>query len=1427
MEKRLEYRRRTHSGDYIWIENYSLPIKDPEGKVVQILSTSRDITARKNAEDALRESEAQYRLLAENISDFVTLTDLSGKFLYVSPSYLRSAEMTFEQLSTLTVPDLVHPDDLQETLAVSTRVMAGETINGHQYRRRKASGEYMWVEVYSQPIRDEQGSVVQILTSSRDVTARKKAEDALRESEAQYRLLAENITDFVTLHSFDGSYLYASPSYLRFTGYTFEELKSLDPRLLVHPEDFALAASIGDEVRTGKPILNVQYRRRTRSGEYRWVESSSIPIKDEKGNVVQILHSSRDITERKKAENALRESEAQYRLLAENISDFVTLTDLSGKFLYVSPSYLRSVGMTLEERMKINGPSMIHPDDLAAYTNLQQSFARGEVHNPYQYRRLTASGDYIWVELYVKLINDEQGHVVQVLTSSRDITARKRAEDALRESEARYCLLAENITDFVTMHDDKANYLYASPSFLRATGYTLEEIVAKDPRSIMHPDDLPRATELQKLVISGQPVINFQYRRRNKSGEYRWIESSSQPILDEEDKVRQVLHSSRDITERKEAEDALRQSQAELRQSQQMLQVVLDTIPVRVFWKDRDSHYLGCNRLYAQDIGLANTEDIVGKTTFDFSVWQGDAETYVARDKAIMAEGVPQLRYEQLMPTVAGKPIWALVSKVPMFSPEGKSIGLLGSYVDITARKEAEMELQRREQWYRTLASHLPDTAVMLFDRDLRFQLVESSIESYPKELIEAKSLDEVLSPSSLVDLRHAYDATLRGVTINVEREHNGRIFEGRFVPVRDENNEIAHGMVVVRDVTLERTAERTLLENEERLRILFDTLPLGIALLTLDGIFVDVNAAAAQMSGYRRDQLIDNSIFNTEMIQPEDHETVRSALEKTRWDMPTSAEWVTRRQDGTKLFVDVLTYPVHIQGQRLHMIIIRDVTDQKQAQEAQRISEAKLHMLAENVSDMIAQYTPGGSFTYVTPSCETVLGYKPEELVGHSSYEFTHPEDIKRLRAGQQWVLNSDVDTRTEEYRMRRKEGHYIWVETSAHVMRDPQTGSVVEFVASTRDITARKMTEEALQAQTQRLDLAARCVGLGIWDWNVNDDVMFWDERMYALYGITIGAVKTMMDHVSRIHPDDMERTAMRFLADTQNTDVNDTEFRIVMADGSIRHMKANAIVLHDAQGLPERVIGVHWDITQLKRGEEALRLSLAKEIELSELKSRFVSMASHEFRTPLATILAATESLTAFRPKMTEAQINGRLEKIRQQVFHMRNIMDDLLLLSRIQAGTQAFAPVEGDFQALCQEIIEDFENREQQKHVLQYTTTQPEIIFKFDTKLLRQAINNLISNALKYSPEGSTIAINLYLDRGTIELTVRDQGIGIPESDLSRLFEPFHRAANVGTISGTGLGLSITKQAVEAHGGTVDVQSEVGKGSTFTITLPLEI
>jgi signal transduction histidine kinase len=244
----------------------------------------------------------------------------------------------------------------------------------------------------------------------------------------------------------------------------------------------------------------------------------------------------------------------------------------------------------------------------------------------------------------------------------------------------------------------------------------------------------------------------------------------------------------------------------------------------------------------------------------------------------------------------------------------------------------------------------------------------------------------------------------------------------------------------------------------------------------------------------------------------------------------------------------------------------------------------------------------------------------------------------------------------------------------------------------------------------------------------------------------------------------------------------------------------------------------------IREGKQAEDTIRLALQEEKELSELKSRFVSMASHEFRTPLTTIRTAIEILERFGDVASEEKKVEYFQRIRSSIQNIDHLMEDVLTIGKAEAGKLEFSPTQLNLEEFCQEILEEIQLGAGTSHNFSFTIQGDSQQCCLDPKLLRSILTNLLSNALKYSPKGSLVKLTLFYSDQSINFEVQDQGIGIPLEDQPQLFELFHRARNADTIRGTGLGLAIVKQCVELHQGNITFTSQENKGSTFRVELP---
>ena len=249
---------------------------------------------------------------------------------------------------------------------------------------------------------------------------------------------------------------------------------------------------------------------------------------------------------------------------------------------------------------------------------------------------------------------------------------------------------------------------------------------------------------------------------------------------------------------------------------------------------------------------------------------------------------------------------------------------------------------------------------------------------------------------------------------------------------------------------------------------------------------------------------------------------------------------------------------------------------------------------------------------------------------------------------------------------------------------------------------------------------------------------------------------------------------------------------------------------------------------DITQRVKAALEIAESTARQQELADLKSRFVSMASHEFRTPLATILSSSDLLKLYGARMDDQERESCFTFISDAVHRMKNMLEDVLLIGTTEGGVAQFKPSAHALGPLCESIVQEaqrgFSDRAANTHCVAFHIADPLCLADLDERWFRHIFGNLLSNAIKYSPDGGVVRFEASVHADEVEFVVADQGIGLPQEDIPRLFETFFRASNSGKISGTGLGLSIVKRAVELHGGRISVASELGKGTMFTVVLP---
>ena len=704
------------------------------GGVSVILALVRNISERKIAEDALQASETRYRLLADNTDDFVSLVDTQGNRLYFSPSYFRVTGWTPEEIQRTDWRVRLHPDELPMIEQTRAANLAGETTT-IEHRVRCKTGAWLWVELKCKPLMGPDGRVQQLLLWGRDITDRKRTESLVRgqsqvlETIARGAPLTESLIQLLQLLETQSPDMVCSVLLLDDDGVHLRH--GAGPSL---PDEYNRAidgvtigpnvGSCGTAAFRGESIIVEDIASDPLWANFKDLALShglracwSTPILDSQQQVLgtfavyyrepaqptalhlRLMEIAIRIATiaigKQRAEEALRASDARLRMLVDQMPAALWAVDRDLQITSSTGAALKQLGL--------------RPGQLVGVSLFEYFQTEDSDFVPIASHRRALAGETVEYEFdwsgrmfttHIEPLRDEAKNITGALGLSLDITERMRTEKALHESNAQYRLLADNTDDFVQLLDLKGSRLYLSPSYLRATGWTLEEIQNSDWRNHMNADDLPKLERARSIAMAGETSLT-EHRIRRKDDSWIWVELRFKPILDQDGRVFQILQVSRDITERKRAESALRESEA-------MLELILDSIPQGVFWKNRQSVYLGANRVARLAMGLTGPHTVPGLTDFDVPTFRPEeAELFVGKDREVMDSDQSQFAIVETMTLPDGSTNWIETNKLPMHDADGNVSGLLGTWENITERKLANEELQSSRERLAVLSRQL------------------------------------------------------------------------------------------------------------------------------------------------------------------------------------------------------------------------------------------------------------------------------------------------------------------------------------------------------------------------------------------------------------------------------------------------------------------------------------------------------------------------------------------------------------------------------------------------------------------------------------------------------------------------------------------------------------------------------------------------
>ena len=554
-------------------------------------------------------------------------------------------------------------------------------------------------------------------------------------------------------------------------------------------------------------------------------------------------------------------------------------------------------------------------------------------------------------------------------------------------------------------------------------------------------------------------------------------------------------------------------------------------------------------------------------------------------------------------------------------------------------------------------------------------------------------------------------------------------------------------------------------------------------------------------------------------------------------------------QDDGAPFWIEVSAKPVF--GPDGEFLGYRgsgqDVTKQQESELALRRSKNRFSLAMRGANDGLWDWNLETNDVYYSPRWCSMLGYKPDELEPSLDTwaKLVHPEDKDRVLEAVQDYINGVADGFDTEFRMRHKDGS--WVDILSRAFLSQEDGDPMRLVGTHVDITARKDAEKALRESEERFRSILENATDAIAIITADGRYRYLSPSTSAVLGYEPEELvgRNVIDFT---HPDDV---ASRQEALSKVTEVPDAvvveEFRFRHKNGTWRTListKKNALcvpgiggILANARDVTERRAAeeeleryrnqleelVDERTAQVQEKSQQLEEALDKEKEYNLLQQKFVSLVSHEFRTPLAIIDGSAQRLIRRKDKAAPEEIATRLEKVRSAILRLTGLIDLTLYTTRLDAGNIGMNPATCDLRDLVREVCERQAEISPEYEFVVDIDALPEDMFA-DKNLLDMVFTNLLSNAVKYSPDNKTIQVTGSLTDGEVRVSVSDSGVGIPKEDMPHMFKRFFRARTSEGYRGTGVGLNVSREFVEMHGGRIELQSTVGKGSTFTVHLP---
>lgn len=1136
-------------------------------------------------------------------------------------------------------------------------------------------------------------------------------------------------------------------------------------------------------------------------------------------------------------------------------SDIIVICDVDLMVHYVSTNYTKLTGYKTKE---VLGKSY-QVCNGGAITKILNKKAWGKLHQNKSFQmncyNTKKSGEHYQIEQTIIPVSDENNKatITHLIFVGKDTTKQVNTINKLTKSEKALGEV-QKIAHLGYYVFDIKNDDWTSSEELNSI-FGINKDYQKNFNSwlkLIHPEfkDL-MLNYFTNEVLTKRKKFNKEYKIINqKTGQEKWVHGLGKLIFDENQKPIEMFGTIQDITEKKCI-------QVKLQENEERLNDIIFSLGDWVWEMDENDKFTYSSTQVNNIIGIAS-EEIIGKAPFG-SMLKDEAKRVSEIFSEIKANKAPIKDIINWHINKEGEEICLLTNGVPIIDKDGNLKGYRGVDKNITETKRSQEELAKEERKYKILIDTMNEGVVKVDNNDI-IQFVNNKfceqLGYSEKELIGKIASDTVLySDREKRIIKFKINKRQKNISDTYELACKNKKGEKKWFlvsgsPSYDEEGNIDGSIGIHTDITEKRKIEQNLKASEKKFRELFEKSSDAILIIE-NGIFVDCNDSTSKMLGYEstREFLNTHPSNLSPQIQPDginSYEKAETMMNLTFKKGSHRFEWIHTKKDGTNFPVEVLLTPISSEsGNKILHCVWRDISDRKKAEQELIASEDKYRSIFHSLTTgMIIVIDEKGYVLEWNKGAEINFGYDKHEML-HKPLSMFMP---KRYRKGHEKglaiaVKNKGLSKSGVTYNLfgLHKNGDEFPIElTLGSWERDGK----LFFSAIIIDVTGRKEAEKHLLQANSILEDVDSVVLLT----NRNGNIIFTTSSIKRLIGFEpteiLGDKWWNATFVDEIESNRVKNELISYLKSNNIVRTTNHPRLVKCKDGTLKWFE-----WHNSRGVDNCIISVGYDITEKKIVEQQLQntlnnlenlvhartkelentldkleISLNKEKELGELKSRFVSTASHQFRTPL-TVIQANIGLINMQVDSLNSEFKEKLSKvtsrIQSEVNRMSELMNDVLILGKVNTNRIKPNYKPTNLVAIANEIVSKYNSIQTDGRKINLVIHGKPFNIMLDGNLFEHTISNLISNAFKYSVGYPDPILTLSFEQKQVFISVKDFGIGIPPNDLKHLFQTFFRASNANDFPGTGLGIAIAKEYAELNGGNLSVTSILNEGSEFTV------